>query len=174
MQETPKKQIRLRDWAARCRKDYALLAVYTGIPFGAMSVFFIPLGIGFLASAFTENNGSPLLTILFIAAALLFWTILAVVFAFFYRNLSAYLALKNGNFRLETDQVTRRVAKEHTSGSIDRKTSVHYVAYFKQYGKHTLYSAPYADQTFYLLVLNTKKPRIVDYYDTDKYEILER
>lgn len=145
---------------------YSFLLLLSVVMFGG-------LGTGAMAVAVLECNGFAALIIFFVAAALFCYAIPITGAVFVIRYLSPSIALLCDKYTFEIDRAQFSTPKEHYS----RHSHSHYTMYqteFEKFGRFELNKAPYAGQAFYVLATTTKKPCIIQVYDTDKYEMTQR
>ena len=143
------------------------------IGLGILTLFCGGVGTGMMIAAFTETNGFLVLLLVLLFGGLLFWAIPVTVAMFMRRELISGIAFLKGNYIFEIDHAAYSVPKTY-HGRNGGSSYTLYVTQFEKYGKVELGKPPLMGQEFYVLATLTKKPRIIDVYPLDKYEIVER
>ena len=157
-----------------------------GMLFLAMAVIiavFAAIWTGITAAIYTDT---PLVFWLFILAlAIALWGFAAYLVCIAIKANLPLLCLLSGKYTIEVDRIARMELRSEKNYRRSRSLIAHlnkpdYVTYqyvcFERYGEiRTDKNAEFAQGAeYYVLATLTKKPRIIDVYPLDKYEIVER
>ena len=167
-----KKRIMRRYDIIKTNKKQALAqTIGQSVVLAILTLFCGGVGTGMMIAAFTETNGFLVLLLVLLFGGLLFWAIPVTVAMFMRRELISNIAFLRGKYVFEIDHAKFSTPKTY---QIKHSTFTLYVTQFEKYGKVELGKPPLMGQEFYVLATLTKKPRIIDVYPLDKYEIVER
>ncbi len=169
--EDKKRIMRRYDIIEKNKKTALAQTIERSVVLAILTLFCGGAGTGMMIAAFTETNGFLVLILLLLLGGLLFWAVPVTVTMFMLRDLIPNIALLRGKYVFEIDHAKFSTPKTY---HVRHSTFTVYVTQFEKYGKAELGKPPAMGAEFYVLVALTKKPRIIDVYPLDKYEIVER